>query len=81
MDIEKLLLDYEFCEAFGDVLYNEIMTDDESAYMMARYVLRAYLAKDVDEMLIAVSGWNMETLIEKAMKVAEECRDKECELI
>lgn len=77
MNIEKLLLDYDFCEAFGDVLFKEIMTDDASTYMMARYVLRAYLAKDVDDMLIAITGWGMDTLIEKAMKVVEGYRDKE----
>lgn len=57
----------EFLERFYETMLNEINSDDESYYKKARQLLLASLNNEnADDFFIAISGWNLESLIEKS---------------
>lgn len=62
----------EFRQKLGEVVVEEFMKDDNSAYEIARSIIGAFEScKSDDEciaanrMLIAITGWGIDTLIEK----------------
>ena len=68
MDIEKLMNDSDFCEVLGDVIRYAVLSDDASSRSVGMYALRAYKDNDANDMLIAICGWSMDTLIKMARK-------------
>ena len=63
MDIEKLMNDSDFCEVLGDVIRDEIENDDLHSRKIGEYALSAYKDNDANDMLVAICGWSMNTLI------------------
>lgn len=57
----------EFLERFFETLINEINSDDEPYYKKARQLLLASLNNDyADDLLIAICGWSLGSLIERS---------------
>lgn len=69
MDIEKLINDDAFCEALAEKFYEEFKEDDLAFDKKGRAMLEAWKNGDVNRMLIAICGWSMETLVEKAQEM------------
>lgn len=63
--ISEILESSNKCEAFVDVLGNEIDSDKEKYSRKGRQVLTAYLENDCTGMLMALCGWSMENLLRK----------------
>lgn len=64
--LNELMNDKQFCEALGVTIYNELVSDDEPSYRMGRYLIKAFIDGNVDDALIALCGWSLETLFDKA---------------
>lgn len=76
MDIEKLMKGSDFCEKLGDVIRHAVLSDDASSRIVGTYALSAYKDNDANDMLIAICGYSMDTLIKMARKQiesSEEC--------
>ena len=63
---------YNFTDKFGEVMYDEINSDDNFTGIMATYVMRAFQDCQTerefdiaDKMLTAICGWNFESLVER----------------
>ncbi len=56
----------EFFERFYETLLNEINSDDEPYYKKGRQIFLACLNNpSADDLLIAICGWSLESLITK----------------
>lgn len=64
---EAFMLSTELLEKLGELIRNEIASDDEADYKMAHRLLVAYCENPeiVDEIMMSLSGWTMETLMNK----------------
>lgn len=57
----------EFLDSLFETIVNEINADDEPYYKKARQLLLASLNNETaDDFFIAICGWNLESLIERA---------------
>ena len=64
--ILEVLNDNQLLEQFGKVLIDEINNDDESLEKVARQLLLLCLRnEDVDDFFIAISGWNIDSILYK----------------
>ena len=64
--IQEVLNDNQLLEQFGKVLIDEINNDDESLEKVARQLLLLCLRnEDVDDFFIAISGWNIDSILYK----------------
>ena len=64
--ILEVLNDNQLLEQFGKVLIDEINNDDESLEKVARQLLLLCLRnEDVDDFFIAISGWNIDSILNK----------------
>jgi len=63
--INKILVNEEQSELFSDIFFDEMESDDEPNHKKIRQLLRAYRNNDCDNMLTALCGWSLETLISK----------------
>lgn len=50
-------------EAIGDNIREQAATDDEAPEDVARAVMEAYIKNDASDMLIAITGWSMNSLL------------------
>lgn len=57
----------EFLDSLFETILNEINADDEPYYKKARQLLLASLNNEnADDFFIAICGWSLESLIERA---------------
>ena len=64
--ILEVLNDNQLLEQFGKVLIDEINNDDESLEKVARQLLLLCLRnEDVDDFFIAISGWDIDSILNK----------------
>lgn len=61
-----VLADTEKAEALGDTFYNAVTTDTEPSRRSGYYLARAVLDGNIDDLLVAVCGWRIETLLDMA---------------
>ena len=65
--IFSTVIDEEFLEKFFETLLNEINSDEEPYYKKSRQLLLASLNNEhADDFFIAICGWSLESLIERA---------------
>lgn len=64
--IKKAMEDADFCEVLGEVLYEQFTSDDESFRKKGFYLLDAILSGKADDVLVAICGWSIESLMEMA---------------
>lgn len=64
--ILEVLNDNQLLDQFGKVLIDEINNDDESLEKVARQLLLLCLRnEDVDDFFIAISGWDIDSILNK----------------
>ena len=62
--IKKAMEDADFCEVLGEVLYEQFVSDEESFRNKGLLLLNAILRGKADDVLIAICGWSIESLME-----------------
>ncbi|MDC1809087.1 hypothetical protein POZ03_01265 [Bacteroides uniformis] len=63
--LDEILADTDKCEVFGSIVIDEINNDEETPYKIGSNLIEAYQNGDCDAMLIALSGWSMDSLLDK----------------
>jgi len=63
MKLRKILEDGDLAEKLGQSLLDSIETDNERPDRLGHYFAKAYLKRNLDDLLIATCGWSMESLI------------------
>lgn len=66
--LESILEDSDKCESFAEVILGEISSDEEQPRHIGSNIIKAYLNGDCDELLIALCGWSMDSLLKKYQK-------------
>ena len=64
-------------EAFGDEIAEQIRTDDEQPRKVGFYAAKAILDGSINDLLIAISGFSVATLVEQSAARCEECEEDE----
>jgi len=70
--LNEALNNDELSERLALSLLNSVDTDDENPTRMGRYFAKAYLEKNMDDLLIAICGWSMQSLLEFALSPENE---------
>lgn len=64
--------DYDaFLESFSNAFFQSIETDEEKPVRLGRYALKAIKDNSIDDFLIAICGWSLETLMKKALIIPD----------
>ena len=66
--LELLKADCDACEVLADELAFRIASDDHKPHRAIRDLIQAYTDKDPEGILIALSGWRLDSLIKLAFK-------------
>lgn len=66
--LESILEDSDKCESFAEVVLGEISSDEEQPRHIGSNIIKAYLNGDCDDLLIALCGWSMDSLLKKYQK-------------
>lgn len=64
--LKEVLNDSEFAANLGNVVREETESDDASDFDVGNHLAKAILDKDINGVLIAICGWGIETLLNKA---------------
>ena len=64
--ILKLMQDGDKCEALAEEILSQIATDDEAPHKIGYFLLKAYAENNVDDALVALCGWTLESLCARA---------------
>ncbi len=64
-------------EAFGDEIAEQIATDSEPPRKVGYYAAKAILEGNIDDLMLAISGYYISTLIEQSAMRCEECEEDE----
>lgn len=64
-------------EAFGDEISEQIATDSEQPRKVGYYAAKAILENNIDDLMLAISGFYISTLIEQSAARCEECEEDE----
>lgn len=63
--LESILDDSDKCESFAEIILEEIRSDEEQLRHIGSNIIKAYLNGDCDDLLIALCGWSMDSLLKK----------------
>lgn len=63
--MDDILSSEENCDTFMEVVMEEIQSDEETYHHKAHQLIRAYREGNCDDMLMALCGWSMTTLLVK----------------
>lgn len=64
--LKEALNDSEFAANLGNVVREETESDDASDFDVGNHLAKAILDNDINGILIAICGWRIETLLNKA---------------
>lgn len=64
-------------EAFGDEIAEQIRTDDEQPRKVGFYAAKAILEGNINDLLIAISGFSVASLVEQSVARCDECEEEE----
>lgn len=64
--LKEVLNDSEFAANLGNVVREETESDDASDFDVGNHLAKAILDNDINDVLIAICGWGIETLLNKA---------------
>lgn len=62
--IEETMEDKDLCAKLAECLFDHIQTDDEPLDKIGYQLCEAYRNGNADGVLIAISGWSMDSLLE-----------------
>lgn len=71
----------EKCDVFVSTFIKELDSDDESYSKKGYHMLKAIQENNIENFLIAVCGWNAESLLKKALVIPDENSDFNDEII
>lgn len=63
--LKSIQLSAKKSDLFGREIIEQIQTDDESMEKIGRYAVQAILDGSINDLLIAICGWSVESLIER----------------
>lgn len=63
--LKSIQLSAEKSDMFGREIIEQIQTDDESMEKIGYYTIQAILDGSINDLLIAICGWSVESLIER----------------
>ena len=77
--LKKIRSDSTEYENLAETLFDSIDTDGEKLSRVGYYFAKAYIENNIDDLLIAICGWSMKSLIEMSNELEErkECKDAE----
>ena len=70
--LDSILEDSDKCEGFAEMVLDEIRSDEEQLRHIGSNIIKAYQNGDCDELLIAICGWSMDSLLDKYQKSQSE---------
>lgn len=62
-------------EAFGEKIAEQIRTDDEQPRKVGFYAAKAILEGNINDLLIAISGYSVASLVEQSAARCDECEE------
>lgn len=63
--MDKILASEDNCDIFIKVVMEEIQSDDETYRHKAHQLIKAYREHNCENLLVALCGWSMHTLLIK----------------
>ncbi len=66
--LQAIMEDEEKSEAVANCLLEQIRTDDEPPRKVGHYFIKAVLDQNIDDLMIAICGWSVNTLLDMAEK-------------
>ncbi len=69
--VNRILGDDEKCERFAEIIHGQMVSDDEPLDKTGASVIRAYMTGDTEALLIALTGWGLNTLINRTINIDE----------
>ena len=66
--LQAIMEDEENSEAVANCLLEQIRTDDEPPRKVGHYFAKAVLDQNIDDLMIAICGWSVNTLLDMAEK-------------
>ena len=63
--MDEILSSEENCETFMEVVMSEIQSDEETYRHKAHQLIQAYRSENCDDLIMALCGWSMNTLLIK----------------
>ena len=63
--LDDILSSEENCETFMEVVMEEIQSDEETCRHKAHQLIQAYREENCDDLIMALCGWSMNTLLIK----------------
>lgn len=64
-------------EAFGDEIAEQVRTDDEQPRKVGFYAAKAILDGSINDLLIAICGFSVASLVEQSAARCEDCEEDE----
>jgi hypothetical protein len=64
--LDLIKSDRRACETLADEIISQIHSDDHAPNQTGRDVIQAYIDRDPEGILLALSGWELESLIKLA---------------
>ena len=66
--LQAVMEDEEKSEAVANCLLEQIRTDDEPPRKVGHYFAKTVLDQNIDDLMIAICGWSVNTLLDMAEK-------------
>ena len=73
--MDEILSSEENCETFMEVVMSEIQSDEETYRHKAHQLIQAYREDNCGDMLMALCGWSMNTLLIKYQEKKEQSNE------
>ena len=73
--MDEILSSEENCETFMEVVMSEIQSDEETYRHKAHQLIQAYREDNCGDMLMALCGWSMHTLLIKYQEKKEQSNE------
>ena len=74
--MDEILSSEENCETFMEVVMSEIQSDEESYRHKTHQLIQAYREENCDDLIMALCGWSMNTLLIKYQQRKENQNDE-----
>lgn len=69
--VNRILGDDQKCERFAEIIHEQMVSDDEPLDKIGASVIRAYMTGDTEALLITLTGWGLNTLINRTINIDE----------
>ena len=73
--MDEILSSEENCDLFMEVVMQEIQTDEETYRHKTHQLIQAYREENCGDMLMALCGWSMHSLLIKYQETKEQSNE------